>query len=251
MTTPSGPWLVLAALLLAVALLVAGGRPGRARLRELDRRPALDSGPTPVLRTPWIVVGALASGAIGWVAAGAAAGVVAAGVAALLAGLAARTAAARPDGSDAGADAGAGELAGSWELLAVCLRAGLPVVTALSAATEPVGGPIGRQLRRVAGLLALGADPATAWAGTAEVPALGAFARAAGRAAGTGAALAHVAAAEAERLRAELLDSAQARAQRAAVHITGPLGLCFLPAFLVLGVAPVVIGLAQQAMAQW
>jgi hypothetical protein len=250
-TTPHGPWLVLAALLLAVALLVAGGRPGRARLRELDRRPPLDSGPTPVVRTPWIVVGALAAGTIGWVAAGAAAGVVAAGAAALLTGLAARTATARPGGFNAGADAGAGELAGSWELLAVCLRAGLPVVTALSAATEPVGGPIGRQLRRVAGLLALGADPATAWAGTAEVPALGAFARAAGRAAGTGAALAHVAAAEAERLRAELLDSAQARAQRAAVHITGPLGLCFLPAFLVLGVAPVVIGLAQEAMAQW
>ena len=171
---------------------------------------------------------------------------MAAGVAALLAGLAARTAAVRPAGADAGADAGAGELAGSWELLAVCLRAGLPVATAVSAATEPLAGPIGRQLRRVAGLLALGADPATAWAGTAELPALVAFARAAGRSAGTGAALAHVAAAEAERLRAELLDSAQARAQRAAVHITGPLGLCFLPAFLVLGIAPVVIGLARR-----
>ena len=48
-----------------------------------------------------------------------------------------------------------------------------------------------------------------------------------------------------------LLDSAQARAQRAAVLITGPLGLCFLPAFLVLGIAPVVIGLAREALAQW
>jgi Flp pilus assembly protein TadB len=251
MTAPLGPWLVIAALLLAVALLVAGGRPGRNRLRELDRRPPRDSGPTPVVRTPWIVVGVLAAGAVGWVAGGPAAGIVAAGAAALLAGLAGRTVAARPAGATGAGGTGAGELAGSWELLAVCLRAGLPVVTALSAATEPVAGPTGRQLRRVAGLLALGADPATAWAGTVEVPALGVFARAAGRSAGTGAALAHVAAAEAERLRAELLDSAQARAQRAAVHITGPLGLCFLPAFLVLGVAPVVIGLAQQAMAQW
>ena len=93
----------------------------------------------------------------------------------------------------------------------------------------------------MSGLLALGADPASAWASTEAVPALAAFARAAVRSAATGAALAYVAAAEAERLRADLLDSAQARAQRAAVLITGPLGLCFLPAFLVLGIAPVVI----------
>ena len=56
---------------------------------------------------------------------------------------------------------------------------------------------------------------------------------------------------EGTRLRAELLDSAQARAQRAAVLITGPLGLCFLPAFLVLGITPVVIGLATRTLAQW
>ena len=35
-----------------------------------------------------------------------------------------------------------------------------------------------------------------------------------------------------------------------AALITGPLGLCFLPAFLVLGIAPVVIGLAREALAQ-
>jgi hypothetical protein len=35
------------------------------------------------------------------------------------------------------------------------------------------------------------------------------------------------------------------------VLITGPLGLCFLPAFLVIGVVPVVVGLAGQLVAQW
>jgi len=73
----------------------------------------------------------------------------------------------------------------------------------------------------------------------------------AARSAGTGAALARVARTECARLRAELTDAAQARAQRAAVLITGPLGLCFLPAFLVLGIAPVVIGLAGEALARW
>jgi hypothetical protein len=60
-----------------------------------------------------------------------------------------------------------------------------------------------------------------------------------------------VAAAEGARVRAELVDTAQARAQRAGVLVAGPLGLCFLPAFLVLGIAPVVIGLAGEALARW
>ena len=122
----------------------------------------------------------------------------------------------------------------------------------MSAATEPLAGPVGDQLRRVAGLLALGADPAAAWAGSAEV------ARAGRRSPGPPAARPAPVRRwptwprpRPSRLRADLLDSAQARAQRAAVLITGPLGLCFLPAFLVLGIAPVVIGLAREALAQW
>jgi hypothetical protein len=106
-------------------------------------------------------------------------------------------------------------------------------------------------MRRVAGLLELGADPVDAWRTVEHRQALAAFARAAARSAGTGAALARVARTECARLRAELTDAAQARAQRAAVLITGPLGLCFLPAFLVLGIAPVVIGLAGEALARW
>ena len=233
--------------LLAGATLVTGGRPGLVRLSEVDRpRARLPDRPTPVVRRSWLVAGMLASGLLGGVVAGPVAAVLGVGLAGLLGGPAARAAAAgrAPGESAAG-------LAERWELLAICLQAGLPVATAVTAATEQLTGPVGDHLRRVSGLLALGADAASAWASTEAVPALAAFARAAGRSAGTGAALAHVAAAEAERLRADLLDSAQARAQRAAVLITGPLGLCFLPAFLVLGIAPVVIGLAREALAQW
>jgi pilus assembly protein TadC len=46
-------------------------------------------------------------------------------------------------------------------------------------------------------------------------------------------------------------EAAEARAQRAGVLIAAPLGLCFLPAFLVLGVVPVVIGLAGEVLPQW
>jgi pilus assembly protein TadC len=44
--------------------------------------------------------------------------------------------------------------------------------------------------------------------------------------------------------RAEAQDHAAAAAERAGVAISGPLGLCFLPAFVCLGIVPVVIGLA-------
>ena len=45
-------------------------------------------------------------------------------------------------------------------------------------------------------------------------------------------------------VRAEAAEAVAARAERAGVLVAGPLGLCFLPAFLALGIAPVVIGLA-------
>ena len=67
----------------------------------------------------------------------------------------------------------------------------------------------------------------------------------------TGAALARTARAESARVRGALTDTAEARAQRAGVLIAAPLGLCFLPAFLLLGIAPVVIGLAGEVIPQW
>ncbi|NED32958.1 hypothetical protein G3I64_10135, partial [Streptomyces sp. SID8499] len=49
-------------------------------------------------------------------------------------------------------------------------------------------------------------------------------------------------------VRAERSRTATARARRAAVLVTGPVGLCFLPAFVAVGVLPVVIGLAGGAL---
>ena len=189
----------------------------------------------------------MAAGASAWLLGGPAAGVVG-GALAGAAGLVAARAAGRRNGP---ASATAGDLAAGWELVAVGLDAGLPVALAVSAAAGTLAGATGAALRRVGGLLELGADPAGAWRGAEHDPALAAFARAAGRSASTGAALAEVARTEARRLRSDLVDTAQERAQRAAVLITGPLGLCFLPAFLALGIAPVVVGLAGEALAQW
>lgn len=140
--------------------------------------------------------------------------------------------------------AAAPRLAATWDLLAACLRAGLPVPTAIRAVVEDLEGLEADALRAVAGLLALGADPAEAWAPARACPGTAELARAAQRTARSGSALAEVADELASGLRSTMADQAEAKAQRAAVLIAGPLGLCFLPAFLCLGVVPVVLGLA-------
>lgn len=142
------------------------------------------------------------------------------------------------------------QLAGAWDLLAACLRAGAPVATAVTAISDQLPARLSAELRRISHLLALGADPAAAWT-SVTADELTALARAASRSATSGAALAELAASAAAECRSAAADAAEVRAQRAGVLITGPLGLCFLPAFICLGVIPVVIGLAGGLLARW
>jgi Flp pilus assembly protein TadB len=142
-------------------------------------------------------------------------------------------------------------LAATWDLLAACLRAGLPVPTAIRAVASDAPPKCAEVLCRTAELLALGSDPVQAWAPVLAEPATAALARGARRSARSGTALAEVADGLAQRIRAASADTAEARAQRAEVLIAGPLALCFLPAFLCLGVAPVVVGLADRVLVSW
>ncbi|RLK59883.1 type II secretion system F family protein [Actinokineospora cianjurensis] len=137
-------------------------------------------------------------------------------------------------------------LAATWDMLAACLRAGMPVPTAITAVSEGLPGSAGAVLRGVAEQLALGADPRQAWAAAVDASETAAVARAARRTARSGAGLAEVACRLAGDVRAGVEHAAEARAQRAGVLITLPLGLCFLPAFLCVGVLPVVIGTAAR-----
>lgn len=137
-------------------------------------------------------------------------------------------------------------LAAGWDLLAACLRSGMPVPTAVLAVADQLPAEIAATLRRTADLLALGADPVSAWAQALSNPATAELARGARRTARSGTALAGVAAGLAAGIRQRAGDAAEARAQRAGVLITGPLGLCFLPAFVCLGIVPVVAGLTAQ-----
>ncbi|WP_223279806.1 type II secretion system F family protein [Streptomyces sp. SDr-06] len=140
--------------------------------------------------------------------------------------------------------AAAQELPLAADLLAACLAAGAGPREAAGAVGATLEGPVGARLGRAAAELRMGGEPADAWGRLGAIPGAAELARCLERAATSGSPAAGPVARVAERCRAERTRQASARARRAGVLITGPLGLCFLPAFLAAGVAPVVIGLA-------
>ncbi len=133
------------------------------------------------------------------------------------------------------------------DLTAVALRSGQPLERALLAAAE-AAGPHASQWIAVARLLGLGADPASAWAGAADDPALSRIAAAARRSAHSGVRIAAAFENLAAELRAKAAEDGHARAHRAGVYAAAPLGLCFLPAFICLAIIPALVGLASTAL---
>lgn len=135
------------------------------------------------------------------------------------------------------------DVAAAYDLFAICLRAGLPVQSAGAAVVDGLPASLAEQLRRSVELLGLGADPDLAWREleAGDLAELAILARRTSRAGSSMAAGLHELAG---RARERAGDDALAAAERAGVKISGPLGLCFLPAFVCLGIAPVVIGLA-------
>ncbi|MFC8826841.1 type II secretion system F family protein [Streptomyces sp. NPDC057137] len=153
----------------------------------------------------------------------------------------------KPD-SGAATDEAVGEAARQLplaaDLLAACVSAGAGPREAAEAVGESLGGPVGERLVSTAATLRLGGEPVETWGRFGEIPGAAELARCLERAGSTGAPAAEPVSRLADGLRAERARQAAARAGRAQVLITAPVGLCFLPAFLAVGVAPVVIGLA-------
>nr|WP_245769965.1 type II secretion system F family protein [Streptomyces radiopugnans] len=141
-----------------------------------------------------------------------------------------------------------GQLPITAELLAACLAAGSAPGEAAGAVGGSVGGPLGEGLVRASAELRLGGDPVAVWARLGELPGAAGLARCLERAGTTGVPAVEPVGRLAAECRAQRARAATERARRAAVLVTGPLGLCFLPAFLLAGVVPVVIGLARSLL---
>lgn len=128
-------------------------------------------------------------------------------------------------------------------LFGAALRAGAAPGAAIHLVCGALPGAAADMLAGVAARLDLGGDPAAVWGALGEEPALGPLGRTMARTHRTGAPV--VSAVErlseelAGRARAEVEDRARSVGVRAAV----PLGVCLLPAFLLLGIVPLVAGL--------
>jgi Flp pilus assembly protein TadB len=127
------------------------------------------------------------------------------------------------------------------DLLAAALRAGAPVDRAAAAVGDALGGPLGDRLHQAARSLRLGGTPSQAWAHLGDAPGGDRLVAAAVRSSASGGALAGALTRLADDLRSDRSVAAQAAAQRAGVLIVLPLGLCFLPAFVLAGLVPVVV----------
>ena len=133
------------------------------------------------------------------------------------------------------------------DLWAATVAAGLPAGAALDSVLavlpQTADQPALQTLRRVVSLLRVGGDADRAWATAADDPELAAVAQAARRSAAAGTDLADALREQARVVRRAEVAQAHRRAARGEVLMAGPLGLCFLPAFICLGLAPVVIAL--------
>lgn len=145
-------------------------------------------------------------------------------------------------GSEPRVAASVDEVADALVLVALALRAGLDLTSALEEVTVGACGPVARDLSAVVAAVRWGrpVDEAWSYAGVAWRPAALAW----GVAEATGAAPAALVAEAAVRLREGQERDRERRAARAGVLLVLPLGLGFLPAFACTAVLPVVIALA-------
>jgi len=131
------------------------------------------------------------------------------------------------------------------DLLAATLASGATMRSSLSAATHAMhNSPIQVRLAPVLAAIELGADPRDAWSTLVHEPVLGQLSISVMRSYDTGAGLESVLLGIASDMRREHRSRVEVAARTAGVKAVIPLAVCFLPAFFVLGVVPIVASLA-------
>lgn len=235
----------LAALLLAAAVALALAPPPTDRLAnhaEPQADPAERSTSLPYL----------ASGALGlalWAFIG---GVPGAIVGVLAASVAFRVLRGLDDGGAAErTEVLAGQAPDVADMLAACVASGAGLERATREVAHAVGSPADQLLAAAAAHMAMGAPPVEAWAALASHEATAPIARTVIRSLDSGAPMADALSSCAGELRDIRRARVEALAQAVSVKAVAPLGLCFLPAFLLMGVVPLVAGLISRTVGQF
>ena len=228
---------LLAAGAAASAVLLAGAPRARARRPSGDRRPRADDRATLLRLRPVLA----AFGFVGaWVFVGGAVGAVAGVAAALVAWRVlgkAESPADRRRREELERD-----LPTAVHLLGACLAAGAAISSALETVAAALPGAVADELLVARHRLALGVDPVEVWRSFGAHAQLRPLGRSLARAHQSGASVS----AAVDSLAGELTAQSRARtdvlARSVEVRAAAPLGACFLPAFVLLGVVPMVVG---------
>jgi Flp pilus assembly protein TadB len=130
------------------------------------------------------------------------------------------------------------------DLMVAALSAGAAPTEALARVAAVVEAPVADELAGWVTRLQLGADPSTVWDSIASHPELGRLGTALLRATESGAPVVQALARLAHDLRARRRAEVETRVRQVEVKAAVPLGVCLLPAFVLVGVVPLVAGSA-------
>jgi pilus assembly protein TadC len=140
-------------------------------------------------------------------------------------------------------DVAARELPHFVDLFACALRSGASPHAALAAVAAACPGPTARRLDGALARLRMGVDPVLVWGGLADDDVLATLGRTLARAETSGSSVADAVERLADELEQSSLAAVEDRARAVGVKAAVPLGLCLLPAFLLIGIVPTVAGL--------
>jgi tight adherence protein B len=136
--------------------------------------------------------------------------------------------------------------ASALELLAAVVHSGAALRSATATVGGVVAGPVGRRLREIQALTDIGLGDAAAWRSLRDHPLWGEVARQLAHCADSGAGLGLVLRRAASRHRDRMAADMMVQARRIGAKSALPLVACYLPAFLLVGVLPIIGSLATQ-----
>lgn len=131
------------------------------------------------------------------------------------------------------------------DLLIAVLDAGRPPVDAFVLVARATAAPLGPELALIASRLSVAGDEQSVWEGLQSKPEFAALGRSFRRASRSGMPVGRILGRLADELRRERRATSQERARSVAVATAAPLGLCFLPAFFLIGIVPTILGAFQ------
>ena len=133
------------------------------------------------------------------------------------------------------------------DVLAACFTVGASQQQGLDAVASSIGGSLGDDLRAVSRALSVGADTAEAWA-LVDAPDLLPLGAILSRAETSGDPVTPLLALLADQQRQRARGVAMDAARALGVRVAGPLGLCFLPAFVLIAIVPLVVSLLPMSL---